>query len=115
VSHEVVDSWSEGRTHYRQHAGTAPTVAPTDTAIWVAQASGSGRQTLTWKPGSGHWVVVVMNPDASPGVAISADAAATVPDLDMAAAALFASGAVLLVIGIALVTVPLVLAGRRRT
>lgn len=77
----VVTNWATGTANYRHQGGGAPSVAPTDTSIWAASATGTGTQTLTWRPTSGDWVVVVMNPDATPGVAVSATAGATMPSL----------------------------------
>jgi hypothetical protein len=112
VSHEVVTRWSGGRPRYGQEAGSSPATAPTDATFWAAQASGPGTQTLTWKPSGGSWVLVLMNPDGSAGVSVTADAGATVPHLDAIAGGLLGSGAVLLVLGVLLVAVPVVKASR---
>src|SRR4029078_9127714 len=44
--------------------------------FWVASASGVGTQTLTWKVRDGDWSIVLMNSDASPGVAADVDVGA---------------------------------------
>ncbi|HEX2704384.1 MAG TPA: hypothetical protein VHM65_01390, partial [Candidatus Lustribacter sp.] len=49
-------------------AGQAVPAAPGEQTSWVAKASGSGAQTLTWDIAPGRWAVVVMNADGSPGV-----------------------------------------------
>jgi hypothetical protein len=49
--------------------GTEPIGPPADQGFWAATASGPGTQTLTWDPQDGDWSLVVMNSDASPGVA----------------------------------------------
>jgi Domain of unknown function (DUF4389) len=54
---------------YSQRSGGAPTSRPGDQRFWVASTSGSGEQTLEWEPEDGSWSVVVMNSDASRGVA----------------------------------------------
>jgi hypothetical protein len=112
VNHAVVTDWSNGTAVYRQRAGGPPRTPPTTTPIWMVSVSGSGTQTLTWKPSGGEWVVVVMNPDASPGVSIIADAGATLPALGWIAAGLFAAGALLLAAGAVLIVVPAVRASR---
>jgi hypothetical protein len=112
VSHEVVTNWPEGRTAHRAQAGAAPGVAPASLIIWAAQSTGTGTQTLTWQPSHGNWTVVVMNPDASPDLIVSADVGATVPDLGWIAAGLLAGGGLLLFIAGALIVVAVVRASR---
>ena len=58
--------------------GARVPAAPQTRSIWVAQAGGSGPQTLRWKVRSGTWSVVVMNADARPGVAFEASVGATI-------------------------------------
>jgi hypothetical protein len=112
VNRMVVTNWASG--HTRQHVGTgaAPRSAPTDARIWITQASGPGTQTLTWRPISGHWVVVVMNANGAPGVSVTTDVGATAPDLGWLAVVLFAVGGVVLAASVALIAVPVVRAGR---
>jgi hypothetical protein len=73
----------------------------------------SGHVQTTWKPHSGNWMAVVMNRDASPGVAVTANAGATIPDLGWVATGLFAGGGLLLVAATLLVAVPVVRASPR--
>jgi hypothetical protein len=113
VSRSVVTNWVNGTAHYRYQAGGPPPSAPTSSSIWVASVHGKGTQTLTWKPTSGDWRVVVMNPDASPGVVVTADAGATIPALGWITGGLFAVGGVLLVAGATLILVPVMRASRR--
>ncbi len=87
-------------------SGVAPTVPPSDVDIWVAQASGSGEQQLTWTPARGSWALVVMNADASRGVDAQLDAGATLPSLPWIGAALMLVGVALLVGGTLLVVLP---------
>jgi hypothetical protein len=77
------------------HQGGAPAATPTQLPIWAASTVGSGRQTLLWKPRSGDWSIVLMNADASPGVALRGDVAAKLPVLPWVAAGLLLAGAVL--------------------
>jgi len=66
---------------YRQEAGGPPTLAPGQTNIWAARASGSGRQSLVWPAEPGDWTVVVMNADGTSPVFASVAAGATFPAL----------------------------------
>jgi hypothetical protein len=92
---------------YRDAAGSAPATQPGDSDIWVASATGTGEQELTWEPESGDWTVVVMNADASAGVEGDLAVGATVPVLGAVIAGLFITGGVLLVASIVLVLVAL--------
>ena len=113
ISHDTVTDWASGITTLQPGApGLSPTL-PGSVPIWAAQASGTGTQTVTWTPTAGNWTVVVMNPDASPGVAVTADAGATIPDLGWIGIGLLVGGGVLFVLAIALVVVPTVRASRR--
>jgi hypothetical protein len=91
-------------------AGDAPSGLPADQNFWVAQKSGPGTQRLDWTPSEGEWLFVVMNADASSGVAMDARIGATVPALAGLAWGLTAAGLVLVVIG----TLLLVLSIRRQ-
>ena len=56
------------------HPGRAPRTPPGQQSFWVAEASGTGEQSLTWDAEFGRWTAVVMNADASRGVDVEADA-----------------------------------------
>ena len=75
------------------HAGGAQSVPPTRVSIWAASTQGAGQQTLRWKPRSGDWSIVMMNADASPGVALRGSLAAKVPLLPWVAGGLLLVGA----------------------
>jgi hypothetical protein len=94
---------------YSHRSGDAPTSPPGDQRFWVASTSGSGEQTLEWEPEDGSWSVVVMNSDASRGVASELSIGA---ELD---AALWV-GIVLLVVGalLAALAALAITAGARR-
>jgi hypothetical protein len=115
VGHEVVTNWANGDTETRLEPGNGrgPQSAPGDAAIWTAQASGQGTQTLSWRPESGQWEVVVMNQDGAAGVSVLADAGATIPDLAWVAVILWVIGGLLLAGAVALVVVPVVHASRK--
>jgi hypothetical protein len=70
VAHDVVDDLdSDGDPEYVRRSGRAPSAPPGVQRFWVASASGAGEQTLEWNPEDGDWRAVVMNTDASRGVA----------------------------------------------
>ena len=108
VAHdEVVDvRIAPFQAHYRAARGGAPPAPPQSQRFWVAQASGSGRQTVTWKTESGQWAVVVMNANASPGVRVDASVGAKVGfvlplgiGLAVGGIALVAAGVVMILFG----------------
>jgi hypothetical protein len=76
--------------------------APGAQHFWAASSTGSGAQTLTWKPVGGSWTVVVMNANGRPGVAVGADLGARMPALPWIALGFFVAGAVLLAGGVLL-------------
>jgi hypothetical protein len=112
VGRAAVSDWATGTVDVGSLAGGPPPVAPTAASIWVASASGTGTQTLTWKPTGGEWTVVVMRPDGTAGIAVAADAGATFPVLGWIAGGLFAAGGVLLVGAVLLVVLSVARAGR---
>jgi hypothetical protein len=85
--------------------GGPPRSGPGTEDFWVASATGRGAQTVTWRPASGSWTVVVMNADARPGLDVRADLGARMPAVLwlavglLAAGALFAAGGTLLIAG----------------
>lgn len=87
---EQVEQWLSGAAYERvvsvrywptrvdtdRVSGTEAVPEPAGQDFWVASASGPDTQTLTWTPQDGDWSLVVMNSDASPGVAADATIAA---------------------------------------
>lgn len=67
VSHEQVTDFGVDRT--APVAGGAPRGAPGGETFWAASTAGTGTQTLEWELAEGTWSIVLMNADASPGVA----------------------------------------------
>lgn len=113
VNHVAITSWIGDVTTYRRYSGSAPALPPTALPIWLRSASGVGTQSIRWKPSGGEWIVVAMRPDGSRGVAITADAGATVPALGWIDAAVLTVGGVVLIAAILLITLPIVFASRR--
>jgi hypothetical protein len=105
----VTDLGSDAAPAITTGAG-APSTPPGEQDFWVAQADGSGTQTLTWKPAAGDWTLIVMNSDGSAGVSVDARLGATVPALTGLAWGVLVAGLFLLAIGLLLI----VLAVRRR-
>jgi hypothetical protein len=98
------------RVTYLPVTGGPPDGPPTDQRFWAASASGVGTQTLTWKVRDGDWSVVLMNADASRGVAADLDLGAKLSFLLWAAIGLLIGG--VLVVGGS--TALVVLAARNR-
>jgi hypothetical protein len=93
---------------YTTTEGGAPPV-PAEQGFWVASASGSGAQQVSWDLAQGNWTVVIMNADASPGVAVLTSAGVRTSLLVPIAGALLAGGLLMA----AVAAVLLVLATRR--
>ena len=80
----------------RLHAGSQTPAAPASQPFWVAQAAGSGTQTLRWNVRSGCWSVVVMNADGTPGVRFDANVGARVTHLGWIGLGILAGGLLIL-------------------
>jgi hypothetical protein len=80
-------------------AGGSPARAPAQAGIWVAQSSGAGTRTVTWRPSTGNWTAVIMRADGGAGVRSVVRVGATAPGLPWIAAGLLALGAVFLIGG----------------
>jgi hypothetical protein len=76
VAHDELQRLDLPGATYLPHAGEAVPAPPSTEAFWAEAVEGTGTQTLTWPAQSGRWAVVVMNADASPGVAVEATAGA---------------------------------------
>jgi hypothetical protein len=102
----VTDLGSGSPPAIRTGAGE-PSTPPGEQDFWVAQAEGSGTQTLTWRPSAGDWTLIVMNADGSAGVSVDARVGATVPALTGFAWGLFGVGLFLLLIAVLLLVLVL--------
>ncbi|MGY1637661.1 DUF4389 domain-containing protein [Geodermatophilus sp. SYSU D00742] len=105
VGHRQIDELGPdgGLVEGRDVVGGAPPAAPADVDIWVAQAQGTGTQTVDWTPADGDWTVVVMRADGTAGVDVDARAGITAPGLPWLWGGLLVAGGVLLVAGALLV------------
>lgn len=81
------------------HPGGVLSDPPAQESIWAASMVGSGQQTLLWKPRGGDWSIVLMNADASSGVAIAGDVGAEFPALPWVAGGLLIAGVALAALG----------------
>ena len=81
--------------------------SPLDETFWVAQSTGSASAETTWDVQDGHYRVVVMNADGSPGIQVEGDFGLHVPRVVDIGAGLLAGGLVLVPVGVALVVVGL--------
>lgn len=70
---ELID-FRRGRPELDPRQGKAPRTPPGKQDFWVAEAEGSGEQSLTWDAEFGRWTAVVMNADGARGIDVEADA-----------------------------------------
>ncbi|MGW1342667.1 hypothetical protein ACWCOV_16585 [Kribbella sp. NPDC002412] len=114
VDYSTVRSWyGSDRDQYVDHAGTAPSAAPTELSIWRVQADGTGTQSITWPVESGNWTIVVMSSDASAGVDVRLDLGATVPALDWLSIVVLVSAGAFFVLGVVATILAVPRAGRQ--
>ena len=74
VAHDELTGFDSGHPQFEAFRGRAPRRPPGNQGFWVAQAKGTGEQSLTWDAEFGRWTAVVMNADAARGIDVSADA-----------------------------------------
>ncbi len=98
VNREQARNFTSSRSDYKLYTGGKPATPPTAQQIWATSITGSGAQTLTWKPRSGNWRVVLMNADGTPGPISTLNVGARVPDLLSIGIGLLAGAALLLLI-----------------
>ncbi len=96
-----------------QH-GTVRPAPPQTTGIWIAQAAGTGTQTLRWTAQAGDWMIVAMNPDGSAGLTVRAGAGVSAPSLFRLAVELIIGGIMAVALSAALIMVPVRLAAGAR-
>src|SRR6476661_5921168 len=94
VSHDALTDFEVDpfAVTYARRAGSATPTTPWKQTFWAAKATGSGRQTLTWRVAKGDWAVVVMNADATRGVRTNVTVAAKLPLLLELGVGLLADG-----------------------
>jgi hypothetical protein len=104
VSHdEITDvDYDPFKVRSTRREGARAPAAPASQDFWVATATGG--KPLTWPVQKGHWAVVVMNADGSPGVEVGAKVEVKVPFLHRIALGLLIGGGALGLLGGALLT-----------
>jgi hypothetical protein len=102
VDRSIIDDLGTTANDEVPVAGGPPSGTPGEQDFWAAEASGPGTQQLDWVPAEGDWLFVVMNADASAGVAMDARIGATLPGLAGLAWGLLGGGLLLLIIGVLL-------------
>lgn len=84
---------------FRTIPGGAPTVAPGASHIWVASATGTGEQTLSWPVQNGNWRIVLMNADGGANVAAQLSIGARFPHLLTIGVVVLGAGILILLLG----------------
>ena len=112
TEHDVVTGLDNRDPSYSHRLGGAPVSPPSEQTFWVASATGSGEQTVDWKPQAGDWRAVVMNRDAARGVAADMSIGAELDSVLWIGAALLGIGA-LVAAGAAIAITAGVRRGRR--
>ena len=104
VPHEQVRDveFDPFRVNYLLAPGARAPTPPGRETFWAARAEGAGLQTLTWDLRAGRWAVLVMNADASRGVAADVALGVKVDILFPLGVGLAIGGLVLLGAGITL-------------
>ena len=106
VAYDEVTAWEVGRgavisdVEYTTHGGPAtPPNPPGTEGLWVASVEGTGLQTLDWTIESGDWTAVIMNADASAGVAAELAFGAALSSIDTIVATSLTVGFLALILG----------------
>jgi hypothetical protein len=94
-----------GDPTYRTVPGVGTPGAPAAQDFWVAQASGTGTQSIQWTLESGTYTVVVMDPGGGTGVFADVAAGVTVPGMSWVVGVLLSLAGTGLIIAIALLLV----------
>jgi hypothetical protein len=83
-------------------AANANPLKPPEAGLFPLSASGPGEQSLVWPVEAGHWRLLIMNADGSPGVDVNVSFGVRFPYLRGFAIAGMLIGAILLVAGLTL-------------
>ncbi len=104
------------RAVYRRSPGTStPITPPNAQSFWVAKATGTRVDQLTWNPHSGAWAVVVMNGNATPGVLADINLGIRLSFLGWLIAGLVIAGLVAAAFGATLIVIGMVRGTRSRS
>ena len=99
VSHDVVTDFAVDpfSVTYERQPGGAPSTPPTEQSFWAATSTGSPDETLNWDVEAGNWTIVVMNSDASRGVAVDVAVGAKIGFIFWVAIGILIVGAIITV------------------
>ncbi|WP_198417820.1 DUF4389 domain-containing protein [Cryobacterium serini] len=103
------------RVDYLDVPGTQAPAAPAEQTFWTESAAGAGTQEIIWKPAAGDWSVVVMNADATPGIAVNLAGGVHTDLLGPISVGLLLAGGILFLLGVLLVVLGAIGLGRRLT
>ena len=98
VAHAQATDLGAQSSSLRAIPGGAPSSLPGRQHFWAASATGTGEPTLTWKVRSGDWRVIVMNANATRGVASDLSIGASFPHLQTIAIASLGGGLLLVLL-----------------
>ncbi|MDV7136574.1 DUF4389 domain-containing protein [Williamsia muralis] len=114
VAHTRIDevTYDPFRVKYDEVPGDRTATPPAQEQLWSGSIAGSGTQELSWDLQDGSWTAVVMNADASPGVAVELQPGVHFDFLGPLAVTVLAIAAVFLLIGIPLIVVGAIGLGR---
>ncbi len=107
VGHEVVRDIGDDPGEYDSRPGGSPSSPPGDQSFWAASAEGTGQVNVDWDVASGHWALVVMNPDGARYVDASLRIGAELDALPWVGGALLGAGLLLALVAAGLVVVAL--------
>jgi hypothetical protein len=82
--------------------GHAPAARPASLPIWTTYSQGQGEHIISWPFEEGDWTVVIMRADATRGLDVKVNAAATIPAIGLALPTLLIVAGVLLLFGLSL-------------
>jgi hypothetical protein len=103
IAHDEIIDYTEETPEYRRSDGSIEITRPFAEVDWVVATTGPGTQELVWTLASGRWSVVVMNADASPGVAADVEVGFRSDRVVPVAWALVGVGALLTLISVGLI------------
>ena len=104
VAHdELIEIDNDLEPVFRSRTGELTPAVPTDQTFWVAAASGVGTRQLEWEATTGDWAAVVMNADASPGIAADVNVGVTADFIGPVAIGLLVAGTVATALAVALI------------
>lgn len=103
IAHARGQSFATHSSDFQVQPGGAPKSLPQAQRFWGATATGAGTQTLTWRPRSGNWRILLMNANASAGLSSDVSVGARMPHLLAIGIAAAVAGLVLLLVSAGLI------------